>query len=345
METLLIFGGSGCLGRHLIRRYLGKCSIVNFSRDEHKHWCIDQEFGKGIVHHVVGDAKDDILVKQTLLRFKPTRIYLLHALKHVDRCQENVHACINTNLLSIKNVLDCIQELHLQLPQLKNVCFTSTDKAASPVNAYGMCKALSEELIIDKARYLMDIKFVVVRYGNVVNSTCSLLPSLMKNTSCTYHITDDAMTRFWMTIDQACDTIDYACHSGESGEVIIPKVKSFFVKDLISYVAKLKGKVITKIGLRPGERLYETLINDSQSMRTYEKNGYYHIKPYYNPPTPLTPPFTYDSTTHTITDQAELLDLFNTIVHQPDHDAPHGAIRPLTPNSGMIWNTSSSNVV
>lgn len=313
MNTVLVFGGSGCLGREIIRRYVGKYIIVNYSRDEHKHWQLDQEFGKGTVQHVIGDAKDECLVKQTLLRFKPTKILLLHALKHVDRCQENVHTCISTNLMSIKNVLDCIHEVHTHIPELKTVCFTSTDKAASPINAYGMCKALSEEVMIDKARCIPGVKFVVVRYGNVVNSTCSLLPSLLRTVSDTYYITHEAMTRFWMTIEQACATIEYACEYGESGEVIIPQVKSFFVKDLISYVAKMKGKKIATIGLRPGERLYETLVNDTQSMRTYQKNGYYHIKPYYNPPQPLTTQFTYDSNTFTITSKEELMTLFTNL--------------------------------
>lgn len=310
METILLFGGSGCLGRELIKRNLGGCNIVNFSRDEHKHWFIDQEIGTGKVTHVIGDANDAVLVKSTLLRYKPDRVYVLHALKHVDRCQQNIHACISTNLLSVKNVLDCIHELHAQLSNLKYVCFTSTDKAPSPINVYGMCKAICEEIMIDKAQQLPGIKFAVVRYGNVVNSTSSLLPTLLKNKTDTYYITDERMTRFWMTINDACDTIEYAYNHATSGEVIIPKVKSFFVKDMMSYVARLKGKNVKVMGLRPGERLYETLINDTQSIRTYEKNGYYHIKPYYDPPSELTTPFVYDSNSDLITDQNELLWLF-----------------------------------
>ena len=312
METILLFGGSGCLGKALIKRYQHTYRIVNVSRDEHKHWSIDQEFGLGTVTHVIGDAGDATLVKNTLLTYKPHKIYILHALKHVDRCQQNLHACISTNLLSVKNVLDSIHEVYHQLPQLKSVCFTSTDKAPSPINVYGMCKAICEELMIEKARHLHATKFVVVRYGNVVNSTSSLLPTLLRNTSDTYYITDERMTRFWMTIDQACDTIEYACQHGNSGEVIIPKVKSFYVKDMISYIAHLKGKTIKHMGLRPGERLYETLINDTQSVRTYQQNGYYHIRPYYDTTcnASATDPFTYDSNTDIIKNEDELLTLF-----------------------------------
>lgn len=304
-KTILIFGGTGCLGKNLIQRYSEEYQIVNYSRDEHKHWNLDQEIGMGKVTHVIGDAGDKGLVVRTLLRYQPHQIFILHALKHVDRCQENLTACIQTNLLSVKNVLDCIEECRGQLVKLEKVLFTSTDKAPSPINVYGMCKAICEELMIEKSRYL-PFKFVVVRYGNVLNSTSSLLPALLKNKTDIYSITDERMTRFWMTIEQACETVHYALEQGESGEVIIPKLKSFYIKDMIEFVATMKGKQVVKMGLRPGERLYETLINDTQSIRTVDKgNGYYHIVPYYKQPV-LVEPFVYDSNSDIITDPKEL---------------------------------------
>jgi UDP-N-acetylglucosamine 4,6-dehydratase/5-epimerase len=307
MQTILIFGGSGCLGKNLIKRYLNTFQIVNYSRDEHKHWNMDQELGVGKIKHVIGDASDHVLVKNTLLQYNPSKIFILHALKHVDRCQENLHSCIQVNLLSVKNVLDCIHEVSDRLSHLNQVLFTSTDKAPSPINAYGMCKGICEELMIEKARFLPAIKFIVVRYGNVLNSTSSLLPTLLKNTSDVYYLTDERMTRFWMTIEQACDTIEYALEYGESGEVVIPKLKSFYIKDMIQYIALLKNKKVEKIGLRPGERLYETLINDTQSIRTIEKENYYHIQPFYKK-IELKEPFVYDSNTDIIENQQ---DLFN----------------------------------
>ena len=313
MPTILIFGGSGCLGKNLIKRYLPTHTIVNYSRDEHKHWNLDQEIGPGKIKHVIGDASDATLVKNTLLQYKPSKIFILHALKHVDRCQENLHSCIQVNLLSVKNVLDCIHELTDRLTELTEVLFTSTDKAPSPINAYGMCKGICEELMIEKARFIPQIKFVIVRYGNVLNSTSSLLPTLLKNTSDVYYITDERMTRFWMTIEQACDTVQYALAHGESGEVIIPKLKSFYIKDMIQYVATLKQKKVALMGLRPGERLYETLINDTQSIRTIERNNYYHIQPYYKNP-PLVQPFVYDSNTDLISNQEELFSQLNNLL-------------------------------
>ena len=312
MENILIFGGSGCLGKHLIQRYLGIYNVINFSRDEHKHWLLDKEFGIGKIQHIIGDAIDPTIVKHTLLRYQPSIIFILHALKHVDRCQENIHSCIQTNLLSIKNVLDCIEQCSHTLPKLKKVLFTSTDKSPSPINVYGMCKAICEELMIEKSRYIPNIKFITVRYGNVLNSTSSLLPSLMKNTSDTYFVTDIRMTRFLMTIEQACDTILYALEYGNNGEIIIPKLKSFYIKDLIDYVAHIKGKTVQIMGIRPGERLYETLINDTQSVRSIDKGSYYHIVPFYNIKT-LIPPFVYDSNTNLISDKSILLAEFDKI--------------------------------
>lgn len=310
METILIFGGTGCLGRHLIQRYIGKYNIVNFSRDEHKHWAIDQEFGAGKIKHIIGDAIDPILVQQALIQYNPEHIFILHALKHVDRCQENLHACITTNLLSIKNILDVIHSNSKQLQNLKRVLFTSTDKAPSPISAYGMCKGLCEALIVEKARCISNVRFLIVRYGNVLNSTSSLLPALLKNKSDVYYLTDERMTRFWMTIEQACDTIQYALDHGKTGEVIIPKLRAFYIKDMINYIAKLKGKRVELMGLRPAERLYEVLISTTESMRTFEKeSGYYHIVPEFMKP-PLIEPFTYDSTMNIIETHDELIEMF-----------------------------------
>lgn len=196
MKSILIFGGTGCMGKYIIQQNIDHFNIINFSRDEHKQWHLDQIYGNKI-QHVIGDALDKTLVKQTLLRYLPHRIYIIHALKHVDRCQENLHACIQTNLLSTKNVLDTIEEIYPTLEErLETVVFLSTDKATSPVNAYGMCKALCEFYLMEKANYCKGINFVGVRYGNVTSSTSSIIPLLLNHKEPVYHLTDARMTRF-----------------------------------------------------------------------------------------------------------------------------------------------------
>ena len=292
MDTILIFGGTGCLGQHLIEQYTNKYHIVNFSRDEHKHWMLDQKYGNGVITHVIGDAIDSHLVRKTILRYCPTRILLLHALKHVDRCQTNIHSCIQTNLLSVKKVLDVIEDLYPIIKDtLQAVLFTSTDKATSPINAYGMCKGLAEMCVMEKASKCPSVKFVCVRYGNVMNSTSSIVPALKASKKDVIELTDNRMTRFYMTIEDACKLVDYALTHSKSGDIVIPKLRTFYVKDLLEVYSKISGKTIVVTGLRPGERLYEVLINDTQSLKTVDSGSYYHI----TGDVVRELPFTYDS--------------------------------------------------
>jgi UDP-N-acetylglucosamine 4,6-dehydratase len=307
MDTLLIFGGTGCMGKYIIQQNIDKFQIVNFSRDEHKQWNLDQIYGRKI-QHVIGDALDKDLVKQTLLRYLPHRIYIIHALKHVDRCQENLHACIQTNLLSTKTVLDTIEELYPTLKErLQTVIFLSTDKATSPVNAYGMCKALSEFYLMEKARYCQDVKFVGVRYGNVTSSTSSIIPLLLNNKDPVIYLTDERMTRFWMTIDEAYQAIEYAIQYGSTGQIVIPKIPAFYIKDLLEIFAEAMGKTVQVTGLRPGERLYEVLINDTQSLKTTEQEKYYFI----GDTITRKEPFIYDSNQNIMTKK----ELFERVQH------------------------------
>jgi len=310
-KTILLFGGTGSLGYEIVKRYINNNIIYNYSRDECKHWQMKLDFNNNNnLHFIIGDVINKNKVEESILRINPNIVIIASAMKHIEQCEYNTDQSLNTNLLGVKNILDTI-EIHKNelIGTLETVLFVSSDKACSPINVYGMCKAICEELIIEKSKHMSSVKFMIVRYGNVVNSTSSLLPTLLKNTSDTYYITDIRMTRFWMTIDDACNTIEYALKYGNSGEVIIPKVKSFYVKDMINYIAELKGKTVKIMGLRPGERLYETLINDTQSIRTIDTQKYYHIVPYYKK-YKLVEPFVYDSNTDIITDNHELLKLF-----------------------------------
>jgi UDP-N-acetylglucosamine 4,6-dehydratase len=142
-----------------------------------------------------------------------------------------------------------------------------------------MCKGLCEMYLIEKAKFCKNIKFVVVRYGNVTSSTSSIIPLLLNNKNTTYYLTDSRMTRFWMTIDDAYKTIEYAINNGKSGDIIIPKIKAFYIKDLLDIFAEYYNKKVIITGLRPGERLYEVLINDTQSLKTIEYENYYAITP------------------------------------------------------------------
>ena len=209
---------------------------------------------------------------------------MIAALKHIDRCEYETDQCLHTNLLGTKNVLDEIENNLQLLTNLKKVCFISTDKACSPVNIYGMTKAASECLMIEKAKYIPSIKFVCVRYGNVLNSRGSIIPMLHKlgkdENIKHFSITDRKMTRFVMTLDQSVDLVEHALVYAESGDVVIPKLISCVVIDLIEIFSELYNKPIVDGILRPGEKMLESLINETQSMRLINgPDGYMYIKP------------------------------------------------------------------
>lgn len=284
-QKILIVGGTGSLGTKLTERYLNDNTIYLYSRDECKHWSMQLDFN----HHknlnfIIGNISDKEKIKQTLVRHNFDIIIMAAALKHIDKCEYETNECLNTNLFGTKNVLDEIENNLKLLTNLKSVCFISTDKACSPVNIYGMTKAGSECLMIEKAKYIPSIKFVCVRYGNVLNSRGSIIPMLHKlgedkNVS-NFKITDRRMTRFVMTLDQSVDLVEHALIYGESGDVVIPKLISCNVIDLIEIFSELYDKPIVDDKLRPGEKMLESLINETQSMRLqFGPDGYMYIKP------------------------------------------------------------------
>ena len=160
--------------------------------------------------------------------------------------------------------------------------FVSTDKACNPINTYGMTKAISEQLMIEKAYYITDKKFVNVRYGNVLNSSGSIIPLLhnigKSDKHDSFSLTHEDMTRFVMTLSQSVDLIEYAIFHGTSGDTIIPNLISLRVKDLIELFSEKYNKPIKICGLRPGEKMLECLVNFTQSGRVCKINQYYHIR-------------------------------------------------------------------
>lgn len=286
-QNIIIFGGTGSLGNALVSRYLNNNTIHLFSRDESKHWkmALDLNYPKNL-NFVIGDIRNKDKVCQTMIRINPTIIIIAAAMKHIDKCEYESNESIETNLLGTKNILDGIETHKLLLSNLISVCFISTDKACSPVNIYGMCKAISEALIVEKSKYLLNFKFVAVRYGNVLNSRGSIIPMLHeigKNENIKeFKLTDDRMTRFVMTLEQSVDLIEHALLYAESGDIIIPKLISLNVKDLLEIFSEIYNKPVVLSGLRPGEKLLESLINETQSSRLkFNKDGYMYIQPSY----------------------------------------------------------------
>jgi FlaA1/EpsC-like NDP-sugar epimerase len=285
---ILIFGGTGSLGYEIVKRYINKNIIYNYSRDECKHWKMKLDFNhNNNLNFIIGDIINKDKVEETLLRVKPNIIIIASAMKHIDQCEYNTDQSLNTNLLGVKYILDSIEKNQEMLNEvLETVLFVSSDKACSPINVYGMCKALSETLVVEKSYYIKKFKFVNIRYGNVLNSRGSIIPLLHTIGSDTekkyFTLTNDNMTRFVMTLEQSVDLIEHTIINGESGDTVIPKLISMNVKDLVELFSEKYNKPIKITGIKPGEKLLESLINKSQSARIFVNNEYTHIKSIYN---------------------------------------------------------------
>ena len=162
-KTILLFGGTGSLGYEIVKRYIDNNIIYNYSRDECKHWKMKLDYNNNKnLNFIIGDIINRDKIEETLLRIKPNIIIIASAMKHIDQCEYNTDQSLNTNLLGVKNILDLVEKHQILLDStLQTVLFVSSDKACSPINVYGMCKALSETLIIEKSYYVKQFKFVL----------------------------------------------------------------------------------------------------------------------------------------------------------------------------------------
>ena len=284
-KKILIFGGSGSLGNAIIERYIKHNSLINYSRDENKHSYMELKYKSNNLSNIIGDIRNSDKVRQSIMRINPHIIIVAAALKHIDKCEYESNECLSTNIDGLRNVLDVVEINRLNLNNLETVCFISTDKACNPINTYGLSKAMCENLMVEKSKYINNLKFITVRYGNVINSRGSIIP-ILENKGADinithFNLTHEKMTRFIMNLSDTVDLIEYAILSGQNGEIIIPKLRAIYIKDLIEIFSEKYNKPIITTGLRPGEKLYESLINSMQSMRTIDKGKYYHIQPTY----------------------------------------------------------------
>tara|TARA_B100000131_G_scaffold322212_1_gene375413 strand:- start:337 stop:1353 length:1017 start_codon:yes stop_codon:yes gene_type:complete len=280
-KRILIFGGTGSLGKTLIKRYIEKNEVCVFSRDESKHWTIRNRLNDPKLQFRVGDIRDESRCREIVLEFQPTHIILASALKHVDVCENSPSESIKTNITGIENVVRVVKENESRLSNLEVVLMVSTDKACSPINVYGMCKSIAERVVTSATLPNKKIRFLSVRYGNVLESRGSIIP-LFKYQSehkDAITITDERMTRYVMTLDESVDLINEAMLNGNSGETWIPDLPAMSVKDLAQIFSEMSEKPVKIIGTRPGEKLHEDLINQTESMRSKKIGKYFVIMP------------------------------------------------------------------
>ncbi len=275
MNRTLIFGGTGSLGKKLVSRLRNTDKICVASRDEEKHWSM-RNSGYNDIEYSICDIRDISAVDRTIKSFKPDSVIIASAMKHIDACEKFTHESINTNVIGVDNVLKSCNG------NAENVLFVSTDKACLPINTYGMCKALSEKLTTNYSTSA-DTKYVIVRYGNVLESRGSIIPLFKKQ--CTddrcdsITVTDRGMTRYLMTLDQSVDLIQFAMtsRSVESGSVCVSVMESMNIGDLADIFSELYNKQIRITGVRPGEKMHEDLISEQESMFCTKTGEYYVI--------------------------------------------------------------------
>ncbi len=280
-KKILILGGTGALGKTLISRYQNNNKIMVFSRDEHKHVnmqkldCFSSE-----IEYKIGDVKDKDSIRNAIDDFKPDIVINTAALKHVPICEGNGFESVNVNIIGHQNVIESVKRSNHRIEAL---IFVSTDKACKPINIYGMCKAISEKLYMEYANKQNEVKVCLVRYGNVLESTGSVIPffkQTLKSGSKKLPITDFRMTRFLLSLEQATDLIDWSYNNLHShGKIAIPKIKSFLITDiaecLFSYY-DMDSK-LEEVGIRPGEKIHEEMISEEEWLRTTDGGENYLI--------------------------------------------------------------------
>lgn len=279
-KTILITGGTGSFGQAFTDKILNEWPkvkrLIIFSRDEQKQFQMAQKYPQSkypMMRYFIGDVRDLARIK---LAIKDVN-YVIHAaaMKHVPIAEYNPFECIKTNILGAQNIIDaCLDS------KVERVVALSTDKAAAPINLYGATKLASDKLFIAANNIVggQNIKFSVVRYGNVMGSNGSVMPFFMKmaNTG-VLPITDKNMTRFNITLNDGVNMVMHALETAWGGELFVPKIPSYRITDVAEAIAP--NCKIDVIGIRPGEKIHEEMITSSDSFSTYDLGKYYAILP------------------------------------------------------------------
>ena len=281
-KKILITGGTGSLGQALTKRLLENDvdTIRIFSRNEEKQIKMQSNFSDKRLRFFIGDVRD----KDRLTRALEDIDIVFHAaaLKHVPIIEYNPFEAIKTNVIGSQNIIDACLEENVE----KAIC-VGTDKAVSPLNTYGATKLLMEKLFVSADNYLNKnkhkTKFIALRYGNVLGSSGSVVPFFIDKIRAKEEITitDDRMTRFSITMDEALDFILESVEIGQGSDIFIPKLKAYSLTELKDAIFEIYGETqeSTK-GIRPGEKLHETLINFDEVRNTIDiGNKFVILKP------------------------------------------------------------------
>lgn len=280
-KSVLITGGTGSFGHHFVQSVLDRFKprrLIIFSRDELKQYEMAQRFSPEdypCMRYFIGDVRDVDRLEMAMRNVD----YVVHAaaLKHVPIAEYNPFECIRTNVMGAENVVTAAIRTGV-----KHVVALSTDKAANPINLYGASKLAADKIFVagNNLSGADGAKFSVVRYGNVIGSRGSVLPffkKLIAEGAEALPITDERMTRFWITLEQGVDFVLSSMAAMKGGEIFIPKIPSTKMVDLAHSVAPdLPLKII---GIRPGEKLHEIMVPEDDGRMTVELDDRYIILP------------------------------------------------------------------
>lgn len=279
-KSILITGGTGSFGKKFVETVLKKFPnvkrLVVFSRDELKQFEMSQIFSHDqykCIRYFIGDVRD----RDRLMRAFEGIDIVIHAaaLKQVPAAEYNPMECIKTNVLGAENVIEAALSNNV-----KSVVALSTDKAAAPINLYGATKLCSDKLFVaaNNIKGSRDIKFSVVRYGNVIGSRGSVVPFFLEQRKKgVLPITHEEMTRFNISLEEGVDMVMYALENSWGGELFVPKLPSFKITELAEAIAP--GCKTHLVGVRPGEKIHEEMITETDSLNTVEFEKYYVITP------------------------------------------------------------------
>ena len=276
-KRIMVIGGTGALGTALTNRWCDNNDVLVFSRNEHKQEDMKRQYPN--VLYRIGDVKDKGSILRTMYEFKPDIIVNTAAMKTVWVAQDNPYETILTNIVGHQYLIDCIRECQ---HKIETLMFISTDKACSPVNVYGMSKGIAEQMYVNFAKEQTDIKVALCRYGNVLDSTGSLIPvfkDIISRGAKSLPITNFDMTRFLITLDEAIDLIEWSYDCIHShGKIVVPKLQSMKIIDFAKAIAKSLGKEdikFHKIPIRNGEKLHEEMISSIEYQRVEELSEKY----------------------------------------------------------------------
>ncbi|MEM6857628.1 MAG: UDP-N-acetylglucosamine 4,6-dehydratase (inverting) [Pseudomonadota bacterium] len=279
-KSILVTGGTGSFGRAFVRtvleKYPGVRRLVIYSRDELKQFEMGQEFSTKDypqLRYFIGDIRDLDRLRRALEGID----IVVHAaaLKQVPAAEYNPFECIKTNVMGAQNVIESCFDTGVS-----NVVALSTDKAAAPINLYGATKLCSDKIFTaaNNIRGSRDLRLSVVRYGNVIGSRGSVVPFfLAQRASGVIPVTDPAMTRFNISLQEGVEMVLWALENAHGGEIFVPKIPSYRITDVAEAVApECEIKIV---GIRPGEKIHEEMITSSDSLNTIDLGPYYAILP------------------------------------------------------------------